>query len=356
MQSQSYQQIKKRLARAAKLNRRPLLGHFELTARCNLDCKMCYVHTQDHAAALRRELTTEHWKRIFDEAYECDMLYATLSGGECLLRKDFKELYLHLWNKRVMITVMSNGTLINDDYVKFFKEYPPEMVQISVYGSCEENYLNLTGRMGFEKTINAVSALENAGIDVRVVVTPSKFMLDDYIDILQFCKSKGFRMTLPDIMLMPNRENSEKNDYLLSDEEAFALTKQRAELFEELIPLECTPEPFGGMSEGMRSGLTCNAGNCLAAITWDGKMYPCLNILVGDGASLLDMSYAQAWEETKKAADSVVQGIECVGCAYEKICPECPSFRLNDLHNGHCNPAVCKMTRRLVAAGIKKLD
>ena len=70
-----------------------------------------------------RELTTEQWKRIFDEAYDAGMMFATLTGGECLLREDFRELYLHLWNKRVMVTVLTNGYLINDDYVAFFEKY-----------------------------------------------------------------------------------------------------------------------------------------------------------------------------------------------------------------------------------------
>ena len=78
------------------------------------------------------------WKRIFDEACACEMQYATLSGGECLVRKDFKELYLHLWNKQIMITVMTNGTLLNDEYVEFFKTYQPDMIQISLYGSNED--------------------------------------------------------------------------------------------------------------------------------------------------------------------------------------------------------------------------
>ena len=84
-------------------------------------------------------------------------------------------------------------------------------------------------------------------------------------------------------------------------------------------------------------------------------MYPCANIMVGDGASLLEMSFADAWVKTKAAADSVVRGMECVDCAYDKECPKCPTLRLKDLESGHCNPEVCEMTRRLVAAGVKKL-
>lgn len=355
MRNVGYRQMRERLVKKAKAQRKPILGHYELTARCNLDCKMCYVHNQDNAVAMRDELSTEQWKRIFDEAYACEMLYATLSGGECLVRKDFKELYLHLWNKRVMITVMTNGVLINDDYVEFFKTYRPDMIQISLYGSSEDGYLKVCGHKGFEKAVNAVAALQDAGIDVRVAVTPSRYMTEDFIKTLRLCKDKGFHVTLADITLVPNRDNPEKDDYFLTDDETFLFTKQRMELFGTLTPVEDTPEPYGPMDKAPQRGLICNAGNCLATVTSDGKMHPCANAMFG-GASLLEMSYAEAWEATKKAADQVVQAVECAGCAYEKTCAKCPTFRLKDLHSGHCNSAVCEMTRRLVAAGVKKLE
>lgn len=354
MRSEAYKQMRERFVTVAKAQRKPILGHFELTARCNLDCKMCYVHNQDNAAALKKELTTEQWKRIFDEAYECEMLYATLSGGECLLRKDFKELYLHLWNKKIWITVMSNGTLLNEDYVEFFKTYPPEMIQISLYGKDEDGYLNVTGHKGYAKTMAAITALEKAGLDVRVAVTPSKYMKDDYIDILRKCKSEKLPVKMANIMLIPNRDDPEKDDYHLSSEEAFELSKQRMELYTTLAPLADTPEPFGCMCDTPPKGLTCNAGNCLATVTAEGMMYPCASAMVG-GVSLLEMSYAEAWEATKRAVDRVVQAVECIGCAYENTCPKCPTFRFKDMYSGHCNIAVCEMTRRLVAAGVKKL-
>lgn len=355
MKDRVYTEMRKRFMKAAKAQRKPLLGHFELTARCNLDCKMCYVHTQNNAEALRRELSTEQWKRIFDEAMACDMMYATLSGGECLVRKDFKELYLHLWNKKVMITVMTNGTLLDDDYVEFFKTYTPDMVQISIYGSDEAGYLALAGHKGFEKATKAVAALQEAGIDVRVAVTPSRYMTDDFIRTLKLCKDRGFDVSLTDITLVPNRDNPEKDDYFLTEDEIVDLMTQRAELFGFLNPVDSVPETCGPMTELPEKGLKCNAGNCLATVIWDGTMYPCANAMVGGGASLLEMSYAEAWEKTKAAADSVVQAVECVGCAYAKACPQCPSYRLKDLQCGHCRPEVCSLYKRLVRAGVRPL-
>lgn len=355
MRSQSFMRMKRQFIESARLRKVPLIGFFELTARCNLDCKMCYVHTQDNSTALRKELTTEQWKKIFDEAYDNEMLYATLSGGECLLRNDFKELYLHLFNKRIMVSVLTNGTLLNEDYVEFFKTYRPEMIQISLYGSSEEGYQHVTGHHGFEKAISAIRALKDAGIDVRVTLTPNRYMLGDYVDVVRLCKENGFFLSSSDMLLSPNRECPEKDDYYLTIDEISFLAKEQTKIYSELTPADTTPDPWGPMNQPAGRGLKCNAGNCLAAITWEGKMYPCIDVMVG-GADVLKLGYAEAWRQTVQAASQVAEGLECVGCAYEKVCSICPAHRLKDLHSGHCNPAVCELTRKLVAAGVKKLD
>lgn len=355
MRSKAYNLMREKLVQAAKARKVPLLGHFELTARCNLDCKMCYVHTQNNAEVLKRELTTEQWKQIFDEAYANEMLYAFLTGGECLIRKDFKELYLHLWNKQVRLSVQTNGTLLNEDYVEFFKTYRPDLIRVSLYGSCEDAYLNVAGHKGFEKAVAAVRAIQDAGIDIQVCVTPSKYMRDDYMNILRLCKDQGFEVLYNELLLLPTRDGSEEYDYFLTEEETVSLSVQRARMRKELIPAMCTPEPGGPMTEKPAKGLTCNAGNCLAAVSWEGKMHPCLNAMIG-GADVLELGYAEAWRRTVEAAAQVEHAIECVGCAYNKVCPKCPANRYQDFHSGHCNPAVCSITRKLVEAGVKKLD
>ena len=356
MSKKGFEQWKERLITTAKEKKIPISGQFELTGRCNLDCKMCYVHNLDAAVCRERELSTEEWKRVFDEALEQELLFATLTGGECLLRPDFRELYLHLWKKGVKVSVLTNGILLGPEYVAFFKEYKPEMVQISLYGSDEAGYLRVTGHRGFEKAVGAIRGLMDAGVNVRVVTTPSRYMGDDYMNILRFCKEQGLPLQLGELMLSRNRDDPDKDDYFLSMEELEKFSVKRAAFYRELTPPESTPEPCGPMTQAPHQGLTCSGGNCVASVMWDGIMYPCPNAMVGGGASLREMSYAEAWKHTVAAAEEVLQGAECVGCPYDKVCPKCPALRLTGLKTGHCNPAVCDLTRRLVAAGVKKLD
>lgn len=354
MRNKAYEQWKRRMLLSAKKAKVPVVTHFELTPRCNLDCKMCYIHNADSNALRDRELNTDTWKRIFDEAYDSGMLFANLSGGECMLRSDFKELYLYLWKKRVMVAVLTNGTLIDDDYLDFFKRYPPAEVQVSLYGSNEENYVRVTGHRGFERAMKAIRMLMEAQIPVHVAVTPSKYMKSDFINIRRICKENKFWCNPSEFILGKKRDEIDANDGDLTVDEIVELSIQQAQLDRCLTPVACVPEA-GGSCEEAPKGLTCSAGACAVLVSWDGTMQPCTMLQI-DGPSLLEQSYSEAWEKIKAATAEMLRGAECVDCAYNKVCPKCPAKRLTGLYTGHCNPAVCEMTRRLVAAGVKKLE
>ena len=354
MQSISYKQWKTKLILSAKEKRIPIIGQYELTPCCNLDCKMCYVHNSNSNSLHAKELPTETWLRIFDEAFDMGLMFATLTGGECLMRRDFKDLYLHLWKKRVRITILTNGILIDDEYINFFKKYPPENIRISLYGSSEAAYRDVTGHEGFQKAISAYRKLVEAKIPVGIAVTPSRYMKDDYMNIRRFCLENGIHCPPANYFLTKNRDNPDKNDHNLTIDEIVKLATQEALLKGNLSPQCNTPEPCGSCTDAP-PGLTCGAGRSAATVSWDGIMHPCVCLPEGN-ASLLEMSYADAWEKTKKLVDNMFLGAECVGCPYDSVCPKCPVMRLTDLHSGHANPDVCKLVRRLVAAGAWKLN
>jgi radical SAM protein with 4Fe4S-binding SPASM domain len=354
MENKLYKKWKDSLTITAKEKRVPIAGQFELTPRCNLDCKMCYIHGANSNSLRDQELSTETWMRIFDEAYDMGLMFAVLTGGECLLRHDFKELYLHLWTKRIRITIFTNGILIDDNYVEFFKKYPPEQIRISLYGSCEAAYRNLTGHEGFQKVISAYKKLFEAKIPVGVAVTPSSYMKDDFIHIRRFCLENGIKGHNPNYYLTKNRDFPDKNDHNLTIDEIISLASADKMLRSQLNPNENTPAPCGNCTEAP-VGLACGAGRSSALVSWNGIMHPCVSIPEGT-ASLLEVSYASAWEATKAIVDEMLSGAECVGCPYDSVCHKCPVIRLTSLHSGHCNPDMCELTRRMVAAGIKKLN
>ena len=124
----------------------PLSGTFELTPRCTLDCKMCYIHNKaNDLAVIEKEKPTEWWLDLAKKAQGAGMLLLLLTGGECMLRKDFEEIYLACKKMGLLITINTNATLIDEEKIKFFKENPPQRVNITLYGMSRETYGNLCG-------------------------------------------------------------------------------------------------------------------------------------------------------------------------------------------------------------------
>lgn len=337
---------------AARQTKTPVAILFELTSRCSLNCKMCYVHNLDTNEAKKAELSTDQWKRIMDEAFDCGMLFGTLSGGECMIRDDFKELYLHLFMKGIRITVLTNATLIDDGMVDFFHHYPPMSVQVSIYGSNDESYEKVTEKRLFHVVESNLFKMKNAGMKVDIAVTPSKYMTEDFKNILYFCKENGFNYIFNELPLASNRDDPEKNDYYLSNDDLLQLEIDRASVYRSLTPLSDLP-PVGSNIISQRCGMECNAGNCKASISWDGYMSPCVR-LPEYRESVLELGFSKAWERCVNSASLISQPVECTDCVYRRVCFSCPQIRSSSNNPGHCNSLMCDLTVKKCAAGIFK--
>ena len=86
---------------------------------------MCYVHLKPEQMDNRDLLTVEQWKDLMFQAYKAGMLHATLTGGECLTYPGFKDLFLYLHSLDCEISVFTNGVLLDQDWIDFFKQHKP---------------------------------------------------------------------------------------------------------------------------------------------------------------------------------------------------------------------------------------
>lgn len=131
---------------------------FELTYTCNLKCLHCYC---THCKFDKKELSTKEIFKILDQIVEKGCLWIVFTGGEVLLRKDFKEIYIYSKKLGLIITIFSNALLINDDLIDIFVKFPPKKFEISVYGTSNETYFKLAkDKKGFDKLIKSLDLLE----------------------------------------------------------------------------------------------------------------------------------------------------------------------------------------------------
>ena len=104
------------LHRKASASRIPLSGTFELTPVCNMNCRMCYVRmSHQQQQAIRPLRSAAEWLSLAEEAKKHGLLYLLLTGGEPFLHPEFRQILTGLQKMGFVISINSNGTLIDED-------------------------------------------------------------------------------------------------------------------------------------------------------------------------------------------------------------------------------------------------
>ena len=118
----------------------------ELTERCNNNCIHCCINLPcSDPRAVKRESSTERIKNILRESVSLGCFSVRFTGGEPLLRDDFKELYLFARKLGLKVLLFTNAVLITPDLAALFTRIPPlEKIEVSVYGMRKSSYEAVT--------------------------------------------------------------------------------------------------------------------------------------------------------------------------------------------------------------------
>ena len=95
-------------------------------------------------AARKRELSTKEYFDVLDQLSETGCLWLCLSGGEIFARSDFFDIYEHAKKRGFIITLFTNGMLINERIADRLAELRPFSIEITLYGRTKETYEELT--------------------------------------------------------------------------------------------------------------------------------------------------------------------------------------------------------------------
>ena len=349
-----FMMMKRFLDNKARTKGIPISGSFELTPLCNLDCKMCYVHLNKEQLGGAKILTTEQWISIIDEAVKNGMMFARLTGGECLTHPGFKEIYLHLRSLGVETGILSNGLSMNDDMLAFLKEHKPSMIQITLYGASDDGYERVTGRRVFHTVLDNIRKIMAAGIPLAVVVTPNEFMTDGE-DVVRLIHELQAPSAINSGLQTP-REETGRELHDANMDAYVSMIKLRQELSGGQVLDTLDPEelPDKGGNGDAAYGVLCGAGRSVFAVDWRGEMKPCNNFPC-EGRSVFELGFANAWRLTHETATHYQRPVECEGCRYQRVCKHCVAEHASGAPCGHASPAICAWVQRMVAEGLLRL-
>ena len=314
-----YSELKHSIIKEASKINTPVLGEFELTSRCNFKCKMCYVHQE------QQELTTTQWKMIFKRAIDEGLMFALLTGGEAMLRKDFVELYEYLFDYGVKITVFSNGSLISDDIVKCFSKRPPEMVAITIYGATPNTYKKVARKTkGLEQLTEGIKKLQEHYINISLRTLPLKDIYDELDDIISYAKERKLILSYVNYLANDGNEYIDRNR--LQAEQLLDFENRIRDAFnlhdnEQIAREDCTYD-----CAALRSGYYINhLGEMQAcALAYEPKK----SVIVND--------FLETFQSLGITMTKLNNKKKCKRCKLHSDCPICYAKRLYETEKG-CN-------------------
>ncbi|HNS36848.1 MAG TPA: radical SAM protein [Anaerolineaceae bacterium] len=310
----------------------------ELTARCNNNCRHCYINLppSDHQARAE-ELSPSEISTIADQAVELGALWCLLTGGEPLLRPDFAEIYMLLKRKGLLISVFTNAILIRPEHITLFRQYPPRDIEITVYGASQTTYERVSRVPGsFAAFTRGLDALITAGIRVRLKAMALRSNLDELGAIAAFCRTrtKDYYRFDPQLHLRYDRDS-----YRNVEIESERLTPA------EIVALESTdPERMGALRASCDSLINpdfghqnsnrlfrCGAGSGSFTVGYNGTFRLCASLCAPDATiNLRTTSLRTAWENFVPRVRSMRSTnpeflSTCNQCAIVNLCLHCPA-------------------------------
>ena len=328
----------------------PLSGSFELTPLCNLDCKMCYIHLNNKQLN-KQLLPSDEWKNLITQAHKFGMIRASLTGGECLTYPAFDDIYMHLYHLGIRPSILSNGILLDEKRIDFFRKHPPRRIQITLYGSTDETYESVTGHRVFELVYEHILSAKNAGLPIAISITPNEYMYNDIRSLLK----TAVELQLPyyiNSSLKPPRKNTGRTEHDLTDEQYIELYRIANEISNSsLTEIDSSELPDVNHEAHKRHGLRCGGGRSAFVMTYDGQICPC-HSLYETRVDAIKMGFSEAWKQLNALANNYPIPGECISCKYRDVCLTCPAMHTHAPAIGHCDPRICERTKKLVMAGI----
>jgi len=321
-----------------KERRRPISFDLEVTARCNNDCRHCYINLPaGDREAQTRELTLAEIERIAGEAVAMGAVWCLVTGGEPLLRSDFAAVYMALKRLGLLVSVFTNACLVAPAHVELFRRYPPRDIEVSVYGATRETYEAVTRRPGsYDAFRRGLDLLLESGVKVRLKAMALRSNAHELPAMGEFCRAhtKDYYRFDPLLHLRfdgDKRRNEEIRGERLSPEEIVAVERSDDERFgalqrgcDKLIGLDHEEAACDHLFH-------CGAGNGSFSVGYEGTFRLCNSLWHPDTTyDLCCGTLAEAWKtvvpRVRDLRSNSREFLEkCRRCGIINLCLWCPA-------------------------------
>jgi radical SAM protein with 4Fe4S-binding SPASM domain len=326
MQELSYTTFSERIVKSNAGRRIPLSGTIELTNRCPLNCSHCYNNLpMDDVAARKRELTTNEYTDILDQLAEAGALWVCFSGGEIFARRDFFDLYDYAKSKGFLVTLFTNGILIDERIADRLAQNRPFSIEITLYGRTAATYEKLTRIPGsWAKCMRGIELLRERDLPLKLKTVAVSVNHHEVFEMKAFSEGLGIDFKF-DPMMNPRIDcSSSPLAVRLTPLEAVDLDLRdpaRVEAWHALAKTSVAhPLPAAGEEVQIYD---CGGGVSSWAIDPYGNLTICVLSHV-DNFNLREYTISEAWELLGNVRRKpATRPTKCTRCSMKSLCGMC---------------------------------
>jgi radical SAM protein with 4Fe4S-binding SPASM domain len=303
----------------------PLHGSLELTFRCNLRCVHCYITQAESIGDVyrdNRELTTGEVCNIIDQVVDEGCLFVLFTGGEPLLRSDFAQIYTYARRKGLFVLLFTNATLLTSELADLLAEWPPRLVEISLYGATQETYERVTGIPGsYHRCRRGIDLLLERGIRLRLKTMALSVNYHELDDMRALAEGMGLDFRYDAEVHAAFDGSHVPWDYRLSPEEVVHLERRDPRFKTEWEKLL---EKGGNQRRYSDLQYRCGAGQVAFHVDPHGLLTPCLAVR-HHAYDLRAGSFRQDWRDFIPSIreERIPPDSPCARCLIRTLCRNC---------------------------------
>ena len=300
----------------------------EITRRCNLRCRHCYLAAGE---ANPDELTCAEIIDLISQARDLGATFANLSGGEPLLHQNCFTLLEHIAATGLLSIIGTNATLITADVASRLADLPV-FVQVSLDGISSETHDAMRGPGAFGRTMLGMDHLLRVGMAERVSLafTATAGNVQDAAGLIELALAEGLRGVVFTSLLAGGNASDHSDELKLSSTQAFAywdlISAAAGDLAGQLSILH--QGIYMSLAEPGVSKVLCSIGTNLR-VDSEGNVYPCqcfvggLDYRLGNlrQQPLAQMVHGTRLQEIKRSRYERIEMIDrCRECDWRHYC------------------------------------
>ena len=252
-----------------------------VTERCNFRCQYCMPEKPFSWVPKENLLSYEDLFKFIKASIDEGIKKVRITGGEPLLREGLAVFLKMIFDYKndIDLALTTNGFLLPKVAQKL-KDSGLKRINISLDTLNSATAAKIAQKDVLETVLKGIQAAADAGLKIKINCVPIKGINDnDVLDVLEFCKSKGYVVRF--IEFMENNHAKDGAKGLNSDEIIEIISKKYSNL--KIVPRDTSsPAQYYELEDGFQFGIIephkddfCAQCNRIR-LTAEGFLIPCL--------------------------------------------------------------------------------